>query len=321
MSSFLVVVTDHDFESLDIEESILGEIATVRDLSQVSQSEFDAALIEADGILNLRRGLDAETIGSLQDCRIVARYGIGVDNIDTDAAVDQDIYVTNVPGYCTEEVAVHAISLLLAIARGIPTYDRSVANGDWDREVATPLHRLSTRTVGIVGLGNIGRTLARRLDAFGINILASDSNLTENDVADEPVSLVSFETILAESDFVSVHSPLTADTKGLFDADAFDAMKNEAALINVARGPIVDEAALLDALEDESIGAAGLDVFDPEPPEADSPLRKHPKVMTTPHVAWYSEEANVERRHEAAACVHAALTGTTPDNLVVGPGD
>jgi D-3-phosphoglycerate dehydrogenase len=320
MPSHTVVVTDHDFHSLDVEAAVLKDVAEVRDLSGVTGDEFTAALAEADGVLNLRRNLDAEAIACMDECRIVARYGIGVDNVETDAAADRDIYVTNVPDYCLEEVAVHALSLLLAVARGVTTYDRSVTDGEWDRGVATPLHRLSTRTVGIVGFGDIGRTLARRLDGFDVTILASDPFLDSADVADEPVSLVPFETLLADSDYVSVHSPLTDDTRGIFDADAFDAMKDDATLINVARGPIVDESALYEALESDSLRAAGLDVFDPEPPSSESPLRDHPRVVTTPHVAWYSEEANEERRHAAAECVRATLTGSTPENVVTGPG-
>jgi D-3-phosphoglycerate dehydrogenase len=320
MPSHTVVVTDHDFHSLDVEAAVLKDVAEVRDLSGVTGDEFTAALAEADGVLNLRRNLDAEAIACMDECRIVARYGIGVDNVETDAAADRDIYVTNVPDYCLEEVAVHALSLLLAVARGVTTYDRSVTDGEWDRGVATPLHRLSTRTVGIVGFGDIGRTLARRLDGFDVTILASDPFLDSADVADEPVSLVPFETLLADSDYVSVHSPLTDDTRGIFDADAFDAMKHDATLINVARGPIVDESALYEALESDSLRAAGLDVFDPEPPSSESPLRDHPRVLTTPHVAWYSEEANEERRYAAAECVRAALTGSTPENVVTGPG-
>jgi D-3-phosphoglycerate dehydrogenase len=320
MPSHTVVVTDHDFHSLDVEAAVLKDVAEVRDLSGVTGDEFTAALAEADGVLNLRRNLDAEAIACMDECRIVARYGIGVDNVETDAAADRDIYVTNVPDYCLEEVAVHALSLLLAVARGVTTYDRSVTDGEWDRGVATPLHRLSTRTVGIVGFGDIGQTLARRLDGFDVTILASDPFLDSADVADEPVSLVPFETLLADSDYVSVHSPLTDDTRGIFDADAFDAMKDDATLINVARGPIVDESALYEALESDSLRAAGLDVFDPEPPSSESPLRDHPRVVTTPHVAWYSEEANEERRHAAAECVRAALTGSTPENVVTGPG-
>lgn len=321
MASHTVVVTDHDFHSLDIESDILEGIAEVRDLSEVTGDEFTAALAEADGVLNLRRDLDAETIACMDECRVIARYGIGVDNIDIDAVADRDIYVTNVPDYCLEEVAVHALSLLLAIARGVATYDRSVADGEWDRDVATPLHRLSTQTVGIVGFGDIGRALARRLNGFDVTILASDPFLDPEDIAGEPASLVSFETLLADSDYVSIHSPLTNDTRGMFDADAFDVMKDDAALINVARGPIIDESALYEALEFDSLRAAGLDVFDPEPPSVDSPLRNHPRVVTTPHVAWYSEEANEERRHAAAKCVRTALTGSVPENVITGPGD
>ncbi|MDR9382022.1 MAG: C-terminal binding protein [Natronomonas sp.] len=321
MTSFTVVVTDHDFESLDIEEALLGDVATICDLSESSESEFGAALAEADGVLNLRRNLNSERIADMQGCRIIARYGIGVDNIDADAAAEQGIYVTNVPNYCDEEVSDHAMALLLAIARGVMAYDKSVAEGEWDRDVATPLHRLSTQTAGIVGFGAIGRALGRRLDALGFTVLASDPFLSEEDVSDEPASLVSFETVLAESDYVSIHSPLTEDTRGMFDADAFKAMKDDAALINVARGPIVNEGALLDALEDGSIGAAGLDVSDSEPPAVDSPLRDHPDIVTTPHVAWYSEEANDQRRYEAAQCVSAVLADETPNNVIVGPDD
>lgn len=321
MSSYTVVATDHDFESLDVEASVLKDVAEVRDLSGITGAEFDAALAKADGVLNLRRNLDAEAIERMDKCRIVARYGIGVDNVDVDAAAKRDIYVTNVPDYCLEEVAVHALALLLAISRDVTTYDRSVADGGWDRGVATPLHRLSTRTVGVVGFGDIGRALARRLKGLDVTVLASDPFLELEDVADESASLVSFETLLSDSDYVSIHSPLTDDTRDMFDADAFDAMKDDAALINVARGPIVDESALLEALDSGSLRAAALDVFDPEPPATDSPIRDHPRVVTTPHVAWYSEEANDERRHAAAECVRTALTGSTPENIVAGPAD
>jgi D-3-phosphoglycerate dehydrogenase len=316
-----VVVTDHDFESLDVEESVLNDIAEIWDLSEVTDVEFNAALAEADGVLNLRHELNADALACMNECQIVAQYGIGVDNIAVDTAAERGIYVTNVPDYCLEEVAIHALSLLLAISRGVTTYDRSVADGEWDRGVATPLHRLSTQTVGIVGFGDIGRALARRLNAFDVTVLVSDPFLEPEDVADESAELVPFEQVLSESDYVSVHSPLTLDTRGMFDAKAFDTMKDDAVLINVARGPIVDESALVDALESGSLRAAGLDVFDPEPPTDDSPLRDHPRVVSTPHVAWYSEEANNERRYAAAECVRAALTGATPENVVAGPAD
>lgn len=321
MPPHTVIVTDHDFESLDIEATVLENIAEIRDLSKATGDEFESGLAAADGILNLRRDLDADAIAHMDKCEIIARYGIGVDNVDVDAAVDRGMYVTNVPDYCLEEVAVHALSLLLDVARGVTTYDQSLTDGDWDRKVAEPPHRLSTRTVGIVGFGSIGRSLAHRLDGFDVTVLASDPFLGPEDVTDEPASLVSFETLLTDSDYVSIHSPLTDDTRGMFDADAFDAMKDDAVLINVARGPIVDESALLDALESGSLRAAGLDVFDPEPPADDSPLRDHPQVVTTPHVAWYSEESNDERRRMAAECVRTVLAGSMPDNVVAGPTD
>lgn len=244
-----------------------------------------------------------------------------MDNVALDAAVDRGVYVTNVPDYCVEEVAVHAFALLLTLARGVLVYDSSVAAGEWDRDAASPLRRLSTRTVGLVGLGDIGRALARRVDAFDVDVLFSDPYLTKEDVVSEPVSLTTFETLLTEADYISIHAPLTDDTRGLFDQEAFARMKPTSALINVSRGPIVDEDALVTALDDGEIEAAGLDLFEPEPPQADSPLRDHSKVVTTPHVAWYSEEANAERRRRAAECVRAALVGDEPDHIVVDPHD
>lgn len=163
-----------------------------------------------------------------------------MDNVALDAAVDRGVYVTNVPDYCVEEVAVHAFALLLTLARGVLVYDSSVAAGEWDRDAAPPLRRLSTRTVGLVGLGDIGRALARRVDAFDVDVLFSDPYLTKEDVVSEPVSLTTFETLLTEADYISIHAPLTNDTRGLFDQEAFARMKPTSALINVSRGPIVD---------------------------------------------------------------------------------
>lgn len=321
MSLYTVVITDHDFDELDIEAATLENIAELRDLSGLTGPEFEEALTDANGVLNLRRNLNDTLITRMDQCEIIARYGIGIDNIDISTAAEQNIYITNVPDYCIEEVAVHALSLILAIARGITAYDQSVANGEWNRGVATPLHRFSTQTIGIVGFGDIGQELACRLEKFNIKILVSDPYLEPEDIDNESASLVPFETLLTNADYVSVHSPLTDETRGMFDAEVFDIMKDAASLINVSRGSIVDESALLEALESGALRAAGLDVFNPEPPASDSRIRDHPNVITTPHVAWYSEEANDQRRHTAAKCVRDALTGSTPENVVADPFD
>jgi len=319
MSAHTVVVTDHDFTDLSIERDGLADIAEVVELTDdVGADAADAheTLSRADAVINLRYDLNAAAIEALADCRVISRYGIGVDNIDVEAASERGIPVTNVPDYCLEEVSVHALTLYLALARGLKAYDADVADGGWDRGVATPIHRLSTRTVGVVGYGAIGRAVGKRADALGANVVASDPFLTAEDVADDPADLVEFEELLARSDFVTVHSPLTPETRELFDADAFTTMHEDAYFINVARGPIVDGDALAAALDDGEIAGAGLDVFPEEPPAADDPLCDHPKVLTTPHVAWYSEEANEQRRRTVTDIVRTVLEGGEPENVV-----
>jgi D-3-phosphoglycerate dehydrogenase len=328
MPNRTVVVTDHDFEDLSTERETLGPDREIVDLTEALGAAADPADAVAilrdadpDAVLNLRYDLGPDAVVALADvgCRIVARYGIGVDNVAVDAAVDRGLYVTNVPGYCDEEVATHAMSMLLALARRLPTYDASVADGGWDRDVGVPLHRLSEATVGVVGFGAIGRTVGKRAAAFDADVLAADPFLSPADVADHEADLVALEELLDRSDYVSVHSPLTDDTRGLFDADAFERMPDHARLINVARGPIVDDDALHRALDAGEIAGAGLDVFPDEPPATDDPLRTHDRVLATPHVAWYSEEANAERRRRAAEAVEAALAGDRPDSVVAGP--
>ncbi|WP_101296938.1 C-terminal binding protein [Halegenticoccus soli] len=349
MSDRRVVVTDHDFADLGIERAVLSDVAEVIDLSDApggggsnagdsdddggdgddrddgggtgfegdgGDTDPEGSLTEADALLNLRRELGREVIDRLDRCRIVARYGIGVDNVDLEAATERGIHVTNVPGYCVEEVATHALALALALVRGVGRYDSSVARGEWDRDVAAPIRRFSTRTVGVVGFGAIGRAFADRVAALGADVVASDPFLSPADLADGPAELVDFGDLVERADLASVHSPLTEETRGMFDADAFARMKESAFLVNVARGPIVDADALLAALDAGEIAGAGLDVFPSEPPRPDHPLRDHPRVIATPHVAWYSEEANEERRRRAAENVRAALLGDRPADAV-----
>ncbi|MFC6963685.1 C-terminal binding protein [Halocatena marina] len=319
--TYTVVVTDHDFGDLSIEHAVLGDVAEIVALTDdIGERDADAvkAFRTADAIINLRSVIDANAITTMENARVIAQYGIGVDNIDVAAAADCNIPVTNVPEYCHEEVATHALTMLLALARSIPSYDRSVGRGEWSRAVGTPVHRFSTRTVGVVGYGTIGREIGDRAAALGADVVASDPFLSKADLADDPADLVAFEELLERSDFVTIHSPLTDDTRGLFDAEAFCRMKDSASLINVARGPIIDSDALLNALNTGAIAAAGLDVFPDEPPPMDDPLCDHNRVITTPHVAWYSEESNEERRRTTAKIVETVLSGGEPWNVVNG---
>lgn len=321
MASYTVVVTDHDFASLEIERDVLGDIADVITLTDDVGEEVDDAasvLADADGVLNLRFELGADLVSAMDNCQIIARYGIGVDNVAAETAAERAIPVTNVPDYCLEEVATHAISLLLSLNRGITAYDASVAAGEWNRDVAAPLSRLSSQTVGIVGFGAIGRAVSERLSGFGVEVITSDPFLSSDDLEGHSAELVSFEELLARADYVTIHSPLTDSTRGLFGASEFEQMKETASVINVGRGPIIQGEALRTALETGEIAGAGLDVFPTEPPTVADPLRQYNNVVTTPHVAWYSEEANAERRRAAARNVRAALEGETLDNVVNG---
>jgi len=319
MSEHTVVVSDHDFEDLSIERNVLEGVADVRDAGgDLDGAGGDVAdeLADADGVLNLRSDVDGQLLKRMDDCRIVARYGIGVDNVDVEAATKRGIYVTNVPDYCQEEVATHALSLLLSLYRGITRYDASVADGEWDRDVVTPIHRLSTQTLGVVGFGAIGRAVADRATALGFDVVTSDPFVDEATAANHGAELVPFEDVLERADAVTIHSPLTDDTRGMVDAAAFERMKSSAVLVNVARGPVVEGDALRGALDAGQIAGAGLDVFPDEPPAEDDPLRDHERVVATPHVAWYSEEANAERRRTAAENVRAVLNGERPENAV-----
>lgn len=305
-----VVVTDHDFADLSVERAVLDDIAEVVALADSPGAPLAPdTLAAADAVLNLRSDVEAAHLAAADDCEIVARYGIGVDNVAVEAAAELSVPVTNVPDYCIEEVATHAVTLLLALSRGLPQYAASVAAGEWDRGAGTPLRRLSTRTVGVVGYGAIGRAVGARLDALSADVLASDPFLKPADVADDPATLVGFNEVLDRADAVTVHSPLTEATRGLFSTEELARMDEAAVLVNVARGPIVDDEALVAALEAGEIRGAGLDVTPTEPPAADHPLREHDRVVLTPHVAWYSEEANEERRRRAAEEVRRALLG------------
>lgn len=321
MSEHSVVVTDHDFDDLTIERTILGDVASVRDCTaSIGETAADeATLRNADAVLNLRAPLDADRIAKLERCRVIARYGIGVDNVDTDAANEAGIPVTNVPEYCLEEVATHALTLGLNLIRGVKRYDASVAAGEWSRDAVEQVRRVSELTVGVVGYGAIGRAVGERAAAFGASVVASDPYLDPSDLDGDPADLVSFEDLLSRADVVTIHSPLTEETRELFDDETFERMRDDALLVNVARGPIVDADALLDAVETGAVSGAALDVFPDEPPAADHPLRDHPRVVTTPHVAWYSQEANDERRRTASEIVRAALQGDRIENVVNVP--
>ncbi len=311
-----VVLTDYVWESLDVEKNTLGGLADLVPLKTKKPEEFLAQAEDCDALLNTYAGpITAEVMARMPKCRIIARYGIGVDTIDLDAATAAGIIVTNNPTYCIEEVAEHTMALLLACARKVAVYDRLVHAGRWEVPPGKPMFRLSGRTLGLVGFGNIARQVARRAAAFGMRILFADPYVEEAQL-DAPGKKTEFHNLLGDSDFVSVHPPLTPETRKMIGDEALSRMKPTAFLINCSRGPVVDTDALVRVLDAKKIAGCALDTTDPEPLPEHHPLRGRENVIITPHVAWYSEQALVGLQAGAPSEVRRVLTGQWPVNVV-----
>jgi D-3-phosphoglycerate dehydrogenase len=309
-----VVITDYVWESLDVERKTLAGLADIVPMKTKKPEEFLAEAADCDALLNTYAGpITAEAMAKMPRCRIIARYGIGVDTIDLEAATRAGIIVTNNPTYCIEEVAEHTMALLLACARKVVVYDRLVRGGRWEVPPGKPMFRLVGRTLGLVGFGHIAREVARRAAAFGMTVLYADPFVNDGGGHATRVELAD---LLRKADFVSVHPPLTPQTRGMIGDDAFAKMKPTAFLVNCARGPIVDTAALVRALDAGKIAGCALDTVDPEPlPEAHA-LRGRDNVIFTPHVAWYSEQALVGLQAGAPGEVKRVLSGEWPVNVV-----
>jgi D-3-phosphoglycerate dehydrogenase len=284
-----------------------------------SEDDLIANVRDADVVLVAAAHITRRVLGDLPRCRAVVRYGIGVDNVDLEAATDRGIVVAHVLDFCTEEVSNHAIALLLALARGLPMLHQDTVASRWRREYASRLAPVHGQTLGIVGFGNIGRAVARKALAFGLRVLAHDPYCDPSTADEMGVKLIPLEELLAEADYVSLHTPLTPETRHLIGATELKAMKPTAILINTARGPVVDEPALVEALAKGEIAAAGLDVFEEEPLPADSPLcrlnERLPagrQVLLTPHVASASPEAMRQLRQEVGRAAADVLRGRWP---------
>lgn len=286
------VVTTDMLQPVIPEEAILKEVGA----SLVyGDAKTEADLIEltrdADAIINYLAPVTAKVINSLKRCRIIVRRGIGYDSVDVSAATAKGIPVANVPEYCTDEVADHTMALILSTARKVVTGRSQIGSGGWDFKQLLPIPALKDCTLGLVGFGKIPRAVVKRAKCFGLKILTSDPFIPAELASEHGVKLVSLEELLSTSDFVSIHVPLTNDTRGMFSKREFALMKSSATLINTARGPLVDEEALIEALQDGRICFAALDVMTQEPPTTDNPLRGMDNVTLTPHVAWYSEHS------------------------------
>jgi D-3-phosphoglycerate dehydrogenase len=314
----VVVITDCDHGDVDPERAVLdGHDVELRVLACRTPEEVAAQAGGADVLINQYVPITAAVLDALPRCRLVVRYGVGVDNVDLEAATERGLWVANVPDYGRDEVADHTLALALALLRGVVALDRSVRDGTWDLDPARPLRRLATLTWGVVGCGAIGTAVARRAAGLGMRVLGYDLPTVRSQA---PIERVPLEALLEEADLVSLHAALTPDTHHLVGAAALARMRPTAHLVNTARGGLVEEAALLAALDAGTLAGAALDVLEHEPPdELGWRLARHPRVVATPHAAWYSEEAFHTLKSEVAREALRVLGGGAPRSPVNTP--
>ncbi|MGH7775134.1 MAG: C-terminal binding protein [Candidatus Binatia bacterium] len=317
MARYRVVVTDHLFSSMAEEREMFARMDTELVEGQCRGEEETISLSrDADAILNTYAPMTEKVIKSLNRCRVIVRFGIGVDNVAVDAATERGIMVANTSDYCIDEVADQAMALLLALARGLFPSAKIARDSGWDFSRMPCLTRIRGQTLGLLGIGRIGSAVAARAKGFGLRILAYDPYVDEELVRRIEVERVDLDTLLSQSDFLSIHVPLNAETLGLIGDETLIKMKPTAYLINVARGKIVDQAALCRALQQRRIAGAGLDVLETEPPKQDDPILHLDNVILTPHAAWYSEQSRLDMRRRAVGQVVSVLKGELPYSLV-----
>ncbi|WP_218672714.1 C-terminal binding protein [Oceanobacillus timonensis] len=313
-----VVITDHEYRDLRYEEKILNNknIELVK-TQCTTEDEVIEACHDADGIINLYAPISSRVIGELTNCKVITRYGVGVDTIDLGAATEKGICIGNVPDYGIDEVSDHSLALIMSLLRKINSSNQIVKNGTWDVNLSKPVYRLKTLTIGLVGFGNIPRRLAMKLQALGVNVVVSDPFVSVEIAEESNVTLVSLEELCEKSDVISVHAPLNAGTRGMIGTKEFKLMKKGVYLVNTARGPVIDENSLIEALKNGIVAGVGLDVLESEPIESNHPFLTMDNVILTPHMAGYSEESAEEMRSKTALGItDVLLYGQYPKYLV-----
>jgi D-3-phosphoglycerate dehydrogenase len=307
-----VLITDHPFAGTEIERSVLDELDV--ELVRAPGRDEDT-LVEAvagcEAILVCYARLTARVVdaAAAAGCRIISRYGVGYDNIDVEAATRHGIVVTYVPDYCLDEVADHTLALLLALARDVVGAARAVAQGEW-RLPPGPVRRLGGQRLAVIGAGGVGRRVIARARSFGYDVIAFDPWVEDWDLGCARAD--SFGDAVAEADAITLHVPLTGLTRHLINRDSIATLRRAPILVNTSRGPLVDMDAALEALAERRLSGVALDVTEVEPPARDHPLRSHPRALITPHMAYYSAEAQEELQRRAAEEVARALTGAPP---------
>jgi D-3-phosphoglycerate dehydrogenase len=314
----VVLVTDYDWPELDIERQLIESTpgATLIGTQTSTDDELIARAASADAMLVNWRKIPPAVLEGAPRCLIVAQFGTGVDHIPVDVATRLGILVANVPDYCLDEVSDHALALLLASARRIVDLSRATRAGIWDSRAGSYLPRVRGQTLGLIGYGAIGRKLAPKAAALGLRIIAYTPRITVDAVAPYGTATQELDEVLRTADFISVHARLTPETRGLIGERELRLMKPTATLINTARGPIIDETALVRALTEGWIAGAALDVLSQEPPDPSHPLLTLDNTIVTPHVAFASAASDVDMRTFAVEQVLQALLGERPKNLV-----
>ncbi len=321
MAPFKIVITDFSLPLTEIETAEFEASGLPYELVQLNAKTAEELLphmAEADALLVQWAPVNRTVIEALAKCRVISRYGIGVDMIDLEAAADHGIPVCNVPDYCIDEVSTHTLAFVLALDRHLFGHHQHVQSGQWGGAPGGAPLRLADQYLGLVGLGRIGRAVARKANGLGLKVLAFDPYLPADQAAGAGVELVSLDDLLRRSDYVSVHCPLTAETRHLIGAAQLALMKPSAYLINMARGPVVDQPALHAALMNGVIAGAAVDVLEQEPPAADEPLLKLPNLLVTPHTSSWSAESLVQLRRGVVQNVIQVLKGGPP-RAVVNP--
>jgi D-3-phosphoglycerate dehydrogenase len=310
-----VLLTDYAWADVGIERQILGEAGAELVVAKATDAAtLTAAAANADAIMTNWAKVTGSVIEAGRRLRIVARLGIGLDNIDIETATRRRIAVTNVPDYCVIEVAEHALALMLALARKVSFYHHATKSGEYRLQAGPPLRRIEGQTLGIVGIGRIGAKLAEKAVALGLRVLATSRRRPEE--LPHGVEYCDLDELLRRSDYVSLHAPLTPHTRHLIDAARLAGMKRGAYLINTSRGALIDTAALVSALANGQLAGAALDVQDPEPPPLDQPPYNDPRVIVTPHAAFVSVESLENLRTRASRQVAMYLSGERPENVV-----
>jgi D-3-phosphoglycerate dehydrogenase len=311
---YRALLTDYAWHDVELEREILA----AEDIDLDLAPDTDAATLtrlapQADAILTCWAPVTAPVIQAASRCRIISRLGIGLDNIDVAAATERRMIVTNVPDYCVVEVAEHTLALLLSLARNLPSFDRAVQQGHYTRDVGPPLRRLAGQTLGLIGYGAIGQAVAERALGLKLNVLVTSRIRCQTSPG---VTWCELEPLLAASDFVSLHLPLTPASRHLIGAAQLAQMKPSAFLLNTARGALVDHQALAAALANNQLAGAALDVQDPEPPDLSVPPYNDPRVLVTPHTAFVSQESLQNLRTRVCHQIAAALQGRVPEHVV-----